>query len=267
VVISTTPRPTKIIRDLVAESVASPGSVVVTRGSTYENRANLAAAFFDTILRKYEGTRLGRQELHAELLGDTPGALWTRALCEGAYARTAPPFVRVLVSVDPSVAADGGGDECGIVVVGLDADGVGWVIADGSAHLSPEAWASRSCELAATHEAHGIVAEKNNGGSLVELTLRAAWKDPSRLPPKVTLVHAAVGKRARAEPVAALYEQGRVRHLPGLATLEDELCGWSATTGEASPNRLDALVHGLTALMLNAPAKPKRPVSYDHDTL
>jgi len=267
VVISTTPRPTKIIRELIAESEQSPGSVVVTRGSTYENRANLAAAFLDTILRKYEGTRLGRQELYAEVLGDTPGALWTRALCEAAYRRDAPRLVRVLVSVDPSVADDGGGDECGIVVVGLDEAGDGWVLADASGHMSPEAWASRACERVVTHEAHGIVAEKNNGGALVELTLRAAWKDPGCLPPKVTLVHASVGKRARAEPVAALYEQNRVHHLPGLTTLEDEMCGWSASSGEASPNRIDALVHGLTALMLGAPAKPRRPVSYDHDTL
>lgn len=259
VVVTTTPRPTKIIRELIKRD-----STRLSRGTTYDNADNLAPEFLTEVTAKYEGTRLGKQELGGDVLEDTPGALWTRALCEKAFARTAPQLVRILVSVDPSVADDGGGDECGILAVGLDGRGDGWVLADGSGNLSPEAWASKACGLVATHEADGIVAEKNNGGALVGLTLRAAWSDPTMLPPKVTLVHASQGKRARAEPVAALYEQGRVHHLPGLLTLEDEMCSWSAASGDASPNRIDALVHGLTALMLGAIPKKKRPVTYEH---
>ena len=230
--VTTTPRPVKVVRDLLADP-----SAVVTRGSTYDNAANLAPSFLAEIRRRYEGTRLGRQELYAELLTDTPGALWTRAMIEGAAARVAPELRRVVVAVDPSVAADGGGDECGIVVAGIDFEGVLWVLRDGSGHLSPSDWSRRAVALADQHEADAIVAEANQGGALVEQTLRAAG---ARV--RVRLVHAARGKRVRAEPVAALYEQSRVRHLPGLQRLEDELCTWASASGDPSPNRLDALV-------------------------
>ena len=230
--VTTTPRPVKVVRDLLADP-----STVVTRGSTYDNAANLASSFLAEIRRRYEGTRLGRQELYAELLTDTPGALWTRAMIERAAARVAPELRRVVVAVDPSVAADGGGDECGIVVAGIDFEGVLWVLRDGSGNLSPSDWSRRAVALADEHEADAIVAESNQGGALVEQTLRAAG---ARV--RVRLVHAARGKRVRAEPVAALYEQARVRHLPGLQRLEDELCTWASASGDPSPNRLDALV-------------------------
>jgi phage terminase large subunit-like protein len=242
------------VRDLLADP-----SAVVTRGSTYDNAANLAPSFLAEIRRRYEGTRLGRQELYAELLTDTPGALWTRAVVERAAARVAPELRRVVVAVDPSVAADGGGDECGIVVAGIDFEGVLWVLRDGSGHLSPSDWSRRAVALADEHEADAIVAESNQGGALVEQTLRAAG---ARV--RVRLVHAARGKRVRAEPVAALYEQGRVRHLPGLQRLEDELCTWASASGDPSPNRLDALVWACFELGgLAAPARVASETGYD----
>jgi phage terminase large subunit-like protein len=260
--VTTTPRPIKLVRELLADP-----STRVTRGSTYANAANLAPRFLAEVRRRYEGTRLGRQELHAELLEDTPGALWTRAMCEAAFARVAPDLRRVLVAVDPSVAADGGGDEAGIVVVAEGADGLFYVIADRSDHLSPDAWARRTIAAHDAHAADAIVAEANNGGELVRVTLRAAVAalraepvDPRRGPePAVRLVHASRGKRARAEPIAALYEQGRVRHVGALPRLEDELCAWASASGDPSPNRLDALVWGLSELALPPRVDSARP--------
>jgi len=232
VVATTTPRPTALVRSLVAAP-----STVVTRGRTADNARNLAPGVVEALAARYAGTRLGRQELDGEILDDTPGALWTRAMIEATSARVAPELRRVVVALDPSVAADGGGDECGIVVAGVDYDGRAWVLRDGSGNLSPSDWSRRAVALAEEHAADCIVAESNQGGALVEQTLRAAGART-----RVRLVHAARGKRARAEPVAALYEQGRVRHLPGLQRLEDEMCTWSSAAGDPSPNRLDALV-------------------------
>jgi len=232
VVATTTPRPTALVRALVAAP-----STVVTRGRTADNARNLAPGVVEALSARYAGTRLGRQELEGEILDDTPGALWTRAMIESTSARTAPELRRVVVALDPSVAADGGGDECGIVVAGVDYEGRAWVLRDGSGNLSPSDWSRRAVALAEEHGADCIVAESNQGGALVEQTLRAAGART-----RVRLVHAARGKRARAEPVAALYEQGRVKHLPGLQRLEDEMCTWSSAAGDPSPNRLDALV-------------------------
>ena len=232
VVVTTTPRPTPLVRALAA----SP-STVVTRGRTADNARNLAPGTVEALRARYEGTRLGRQELDGEILDDTPGALWTRAMIEAGQARNSPELRRVIVALDPSVAADGGGDECGIVVAGIDLDARVWVLRDASGNLSPSEWSRRAVALADEYEADAIVAEVNQGGALVEQTLRAAGART-----RVRSVHAARGKRARAEPVAALYEQGRVRHLPGLQRLEDELCTWASATGDPSPNRLDALV-------------------------
>lgn len=228
--ITTTPRPVGVIRELVADPTC-----VVVRGSTFDNASNLAPDFLAQLRKKYEGTRLGRQELFAEILDDTPGALWTRAMVGDPM--DAPELRRVVVAVDPSVAADGGGDECGIVVAGVDYEGALWVLRDGSGNMSPSTWAARAAALCDEHQADAIVAEANNGGALVETTLRAAG-----VRGRIKLVHAARGKRARAEPVSALYEQGRAHHVAGLARLEDELCTWSASSGDPSPNRLDALV-------------------------
>jgi phage terminase large subunit-like protein len=201
--------------------------------------------------------RLIRQWYGAEFLEDAEGALWTRALID---VREQPRELRrIVVALDPSVAADGGGDECGIVVAGVDYEGHLWALRDGSGRMSPSAWAARAVALYEEHQADAIVAEANNGGALVETTLRAFGATG-----RVKLVHAARGKRSRAEPVSALYEQGRAHHVPGLATLEDELCTWSASAGDPSPNRLDALVWAAFDLIDLAEApRVARESSYD----
>ena len=254
VVATTTPRPTALVRALMAAP-----STVVTRGRTADNARNLAPGVVEALSARYAGTRLGRQELDGEILDDTPGALWTRAMIDSGQARNSPELRRVVVALDPSVAADGGGDECGIVVAGIDFDGRAWVLRDGSGNLSPADWSRRAVALAEEHSADCIVAEANQGGALVEQTLRAAGART-----RVRLVHAARGKRARAEPVAALYEQGRVRHLPGLQRLEDEMCTWSSAAGDPSPNRLDALVWACFDLCgLASPARVASETGYD----
>lgn len=259
-VVTTTPRPIPLLKEILKDE-----RTITTKGSTYENEGNLAAAFKRKVLAKYEGTRLGRQELHAELLDDTPGALWTRALLDQHRVRVAPQLTRVVVALDPSVADDGGGDECGIVVAGTgwcSCRGTrelhGFVVDDLSDHLSPNEWAQRAVDAYKQREADLVVAETNNGGALVELAIRTV---DTRVAYRG--VHAARGKRVRAEPVAALYEQGRVHHVGSLPKLDDELTTWSATTGEASPNRLDALVWAMTDLMLEQSAEPSAPPRID----
>jgi predicted phage terminase large subunit-like protein len=246
-IVTTTPRPVRVIRELLADA-----NTVTVRGSTYENRANLAPAFFSQIITRYEGTRLGRQELYAELLDDVPGALWTRAMLEN---RAEPQKLyregvlshdlqRVVVAIDPAVSASETSDETGIVVAGLGNDKRGYVLADRSVRASPDAWARRAVTAYREFKADRIVAESNNGGEMVALTIRTV--DPN-VP--VTLVHASRGKRARAEPVAALYEQGRISHVEPFPDLEDQLCSYTPESGD-SPDRMDALVWALTDLML-----------------
>ena len=202
-VVTTTPRPAKLIRDLVRDPIC-----VVTRGSSYENRSNLAPAFFDQIIRKYEGTRLGRQELDAELLEDTPGALWSHGSIEASRLRLAPDMTRVVVAIDPAVTSGDEADETGIIVAGKDDNGHGYVLADLSGRYPPIEWARLAITAYRTHRADRIVAEVNNGGDMVGATLRMV--DPNVA---FTAVRASRGKVVRAEPVAALYQQGRVHHI------------------------------------------------------
>jgi len=248
VVVTTTPRPTKLIRTLIADP-----TTVVTRGSTYENRANLAPPFLDQIIRKYEGTRLGRQELEAELLDDVPGALWTRSIIEAARALTAPSLIRVVVAIDPAATSTADADETGIIVAGKDGQGQGWVLADASGRYQPTEWAKTAIAAYRAHRADRVVAEVNHGGEMVEATLRAI--DPNV---SFAAVRASRGKVTRAEPVSALYEQGRVHHLGTFPQLEDQMCGFvPAGHGDVerrsaghSPDRVDALVWALTNLLL-----------------
>lgn len=241
IAVATTPRPIAIVRELLKDT-----SVAVTRGNTYANRANLAPRFLERIKAQYEGTRLGRQEIEGEVLEDTPGALWTQGQIEALRVKAAPELVRVVVGVDP--AATSYGDEAGIIVAGVGVDGHGYVLGDASLQASPHGWGSAAVLAYHTHQADRLVAEVNNGGEMVELTIRTVDAAVS-----YKAVHASRGKRTRAEPVAALYEQKRVHHVGGLAKLEDEMCSWSAIEGEPSPNRMDALVWALTELMLDVP--------------
>lgn len=239
--ITTTPRPIKLLKELVKRD-----DTVVVRGSTYDNRENLAPTFFSQIVTRYEGTRLGRQELNAELLEDTEGALWSYSLIEKARlpADHRPELRRIVVAIDPAVSVSETSDETGIVVAGVGVDGKGYVLEDCSGKYSPTEWARRAIDAYNRHHADRVVAEANQGGAMVENTLRVLDKN---LP--IKLVHASKGKVTRAEPISALYEQGRVHHVGAFDQLEDQLC--SFTPGSSgSPDRLDALVWALTALIL-----------------
>lgn len=246
-VVTGTPKPVKLIRELLALP-----TTVVTRGSTYDNAANLAPAFLDTIVRKYEGTRLGRQELNAELLDDNPDALWKRDEMIEQYRKAkAPDLLRIVTAIDPSATTTG--DEAGIITAGVGMcackgtpEKHAFVLHDASVQGSPKTWAAAG--VAAYHllKADRLVAETNNGGEMVELTIRTL---PDAANVSYKAVHASRGKHTRAEPIAALYEQGKVHHVGTFAALEDELCSWQQ--GDPSPNRLDALVWALTDLMLS----------------
>ena len=245
--ITTTPKPIKLIKDILAD----PHTVTV-KGSTFDNRANLAPAFFDKIIGKYEGTNLGRQELYADILDDIEGALWTREMLEQTRLRfddPLPPFRRVVVGCDPTVKKlpDKNSDECGIVVGALGLDNRGYILSDKSLKATPFKWASEVVKAYKIHNADRIVAEINNGGALVEATIRIV---PDGQNVSYKAVHAAKGKIARAEPIAALYEQNKVSHIGQFAVLEDEMCTYEAKPGQESPNRLDALVWVLTELMI-----------------
>ena len=245
-VVTTTPRPVKALKRLMADA----GTVTV-RAATSANAAFLAPEFLAAIRRRYADTRLGRQELEAELLEDNPAALWHRDLIDRARMAAAPPLRRIVVAVDPPASSSPDADECGIVVAGRSDDDRAYVLADRSAGgLSPASWARRVADAFHAHKADRVVAEANQGGEMVEAVLRQV--DPS-LP--VRLVHATRGKAVRAEPVAALYEQGRVSHVGLHARLEDQLCEFdpSMSRTSGSPDRLDALVWALTALMLAGP--------------
>jgi phage terminase large subunit-like protein len=243
-VVTTTPRPTRLIRALLADP-----KVVMTRGATAENRANLAPAFLDQIVKRYQGTRLGRQELDAELLDDMPGGLWQRGIIEATRTVTVPKFSRVVVAIDPAVSTSEHADETGIIAAGRDANGHGYVLADASGRYAPAEWARVAIAAYGARHADRIVAEINNGGDMVEATLRMI--DPN-VP--FSAVRAARGKVARAEPVAALYEQGRIHHIGAFPQLEDQMCSFTSDFDRKaagySPDRVDALVWALTELLV-----------------
>jgi phage terminase large subunit-like protein len=246
-IITTTPRPKKLIRSLIARDGID---VALVRGSTFENEQNLAPGFLDAIRRRYENTRLGRQELAGELLLDIQGSLWPRDLIDRANGNwRLPDMKRVVVAIDPSVTKgeEDGGDNIGIVVVGLGADDFGYVLADKTCKLSPDGWGRVAVDAYRTWKADRIVAERNFGGAMVEHVIKTvdanvAFKE----------VVASRGKVQRAEPISALYEQGRVRHVGSFVELEDEMAAMTGDgyAGSGSPDRVDALVWGLSELMI-----------------
>lgn len=255
--VTTTPKNVGVLKAILANP-----STVVTRATTAANRANLAQSFLDEVRARYAGTRTGRQELDGELLEDAEGAFWTLAMLETARCETAPKLDRIVVAVDPPVTGHGKSDACGIVVAGVRMGGNpgewrAYVLEDASVSAaSPLEWAARAVEARERHGADRIVAEVNQGGDLVEAVIRQV--DP--LAP-YRKVHASRGKAVRAEPVAALYEQGRVKHLRGLAALEDQMCRMTARgfEGAGSPDRVDALVWALHDLMIDPAAQWRRP--------
>jgi len=251
-VITTTPRPLPLLAEIMRRADA-----VLTRGSTYENRSNLAPGFFDAIIARYEGTRLGRQELLAEWLEDLPGALWQRARIDALRRQEAPALKRIVVAVDPAVSSAEDADETGIVVAGLGQDGHGYVLEDASLKGTPDAWGRAAVDAYYRWRADRIVGEVNNGGEMIEHVIRTidaaiAYK----------AVRASRGKAARAEPIAALDEQGRIHHVGSFPALEDQMCQFTADFDAAragfSPDRVDARVWALSELMLGPGAGEPR---------
>ena len=240
-VITTTPQPKPLLKRLIALPTTH-----VTRGHTNENRSNLSEAFITTTIARYEGTRLGRQELGGELLEDVEGALWKREWIDTHRVVTVPKFKRVVVAIDPSVQGEGTGDACGIVVAAIGFDGDGYVLEDRTLHGSPLEWANEAIAAYSVHKADALIAEANNGGALVQVNI-------GRIPgaPPVKLVHASRGKQTRAEPIANLDQQGRIHHVGVLLELEDEMFSWVPGEG-ASPNRIDARVWALSELQISA---------------
>jgi phage terminase large subunit-like protein len=238
--IATTPRPIPLLRELIK----SPNTIT-TRATTFANRSNLAPTFFEHIIKKYEGTRLGRQELLGDILEEAEGALWTRQMVEQARDGRTSSFVRVVVAIDPAVSATASSSLTGIVVAARGHDQRGYVLADLSGRYSPDSWARVAVGAYHEYKADRIVAEGNQGGDLVRSTLMTVNQNVP-----ISIVHASRSKQARAEPVAALYEQRRITHLAAFPELDDQLCTWEPLSGDPSPDRLDALVWALSELML-----------------
>jgi phage terminase large subunit-like protein len=238
VIITTTPKPIKIIREIVTDSMTH-----ITVGSTYENKSNLAKTFFDRVIKKYEGTRLGEQELHAKILDDNPNALWDHKSIDETRVIKAPDLVRIAVAIDPAVTSNATSAETGIIVGGIDEHGHGFVLDDLTLIAKAEIWAAEAVKGYHRRDGDIIIGEVNNGGDLIEAMIRIVDPNVNYKP-----VRATKGKFTRAEPVAALYEKGRIHHVGMFADLEEQLCEW--VPGEKSPDRLDALVWLFTELLV-----------------
>jgi predicted phage terminase large subunit-like protein len=241
--VTTTPRPIALLKELLKRP-----DVAVTRGNTFENEANLAPPFLAAIRARYEGTRIGRQEIEAEVLADTPGALWCHEWLDRDRVKEAPADLqRIVVAIDPAVSNKEGSDETGIVVAARAADKSLYVLEDLSGRYQPHEWARKAVGAFHRHRADIVVAEVNNGGEMVKEVIR-------NVDPRVSVksVHASRGKVTRAEPVATLYEQRRVHHVRAFATLEDQLCNFTSDFDRSragySPDRVDALVWALSEL-------------------
>ena len=260
IVVTTTPKPTKLVRRLMKDK-----NTFVTGGSTFDNAANLAGTYLEAVKAQYEGTRLGRQELYAEVLEEAEGALWTTEMLENAEikAENVPTLNRIVVAIDPAVTANKESDMTGIVVAGLDVNGIAYVLGDYTEKLSPQGWAAKAISLYHKYNADRIVAEKNQGGDMVRTTLHG---EDETVP--VKLVHASRGKYARAEPISALYERGLVKHVSNpedganLNELETQMRTWEPLGSIGSPDRLDACVWALTDLSLKGIQKPQLTLAY-----
>ncbi|MBX9621671.1 MAG: terminase family protein [Alphaproteobacteria bacterium] len=248
VIITTTPRPTPLLKKLIKNP-----DTIITRGTTFENAANLAEPFLSYMKQNYENTRLGRQELYAELLEENEGALWTHKMIERAREAYLPqPLKRLIIAIDPAVTSKAHSDETGIIAAGITQNGIGVILEDLSIKGTPSQWIQRVIKAYKRLKADRIVAEVNMGGELVEQLLRTF--DPSL---SYKSLHATRGKMMRAEPIAALYEQGKIWHAAIFPELEEQLCHYSPGSSIKSPDRLDALVWALSELMLTTSSKFK----------
>jgi len=258
VCVTTTPKPTKLVRTLLKSD-----RVHITRGSTFDNAANLAETYLTAVKNQYEGTRLGQQELYAQVLEEAEGALWTTDLIDGCQIAKAdlPPLNRVVVALDPAVTANKESDMTGICVAGVDVNGHGYILGDYTFRGTPSQWANKAIELYHEFQADRIVAEVNQGGLMVKQTIHG---EDDTIPYKA--VRASRGKYARAEPISALYERGLVHHVRdaegSLAELETQMRTLEPLGAIGSPDRLDAMVWALTDLMLNGQAKPQLQLVY-----
>ena len=260
IVVTTTPKPTKLVRKILKDS-----KTVVTVGSTFDNSHNLAKTYLEAVKNQYEGTRLGRQELYAEILEESEGSLWTTDMLEKAEIKeeSLPFLTRIVVSIDPAITSNAESDMTGIVVAGIDVNGVCYVLGDYTERLSPQGWASKAISLYHQYKADRIVAEKNQGGDMVRRTLEV---EDETVP--IKLVHASRGKYARAEPVSALYERNLVKHVSNpsdgfnLNELETQMRTWEPLGSIGSPDRLDALVWAITDLALHGYSKPTLALVY-----
>lgn len=248
--ITTTPRPTKALRAILADKLT-----IITGGPSADNKANVAPTAYRELVKRYGGTRLGRQELNAEILEDVLGALWTRAGIDELRVAQAPDLRRVVVAIDPAGSSGEDADETGIIVAAKGVDGHGYVLEDLSGRMTPDAWGRAAVNAYRRHKADRIVAEYNFGAEMVGHVVRT-------VEPNVAFkaVHAHHGKVARAEPVAALDEQGRVHHVGSFPRLEDQMCAFTTDfdpkTAGYSPDRVDAMVWALTELMLGGAGEP-----------
>ncbi len=241
-IVTTTPRPTKLIKELINRK-----DVIVQRGSTFDNKENLAPTFLKAIENKYKGTRLGRQELYAEILDDNPGALWSRDLIEETRISSYPNLSRIVVAIDPATTSNEESDETGIIVAGIAQINEimhGYVLEDVSMKGTPDQWAKKAVQMYTHWNADRIIGEANNGGDMIEALIRTVDSNVS-----YKKVHASRGKQTRAEPISALYEQKRVHHVGMFPELEDQLCEWDPLISKDSPDRLDANVWAFTELM------------------
>lgn len=257
VMVTTTPKPTRLMRFLLKHPKAT-----LSTGSTFDNADNLASTYIQAVRDAYEGTRLGRQELYAEILEEAEGALWTTELLDSCVIdkKDLPEhFARIVVSVDPAVTSNEESDMTGIVVAGVDFNGTAYVLEDATERLSPQGWAKKAVELYNKYGADRIVAERNQGGEMVRHTLHT---EDETVP--VRLVHASRGKYARAEPVSALYERGKVKHVKGLDELETQMRTWEPLGSIGSPDRLDAMVWAITDLVLKGVVQPEMNLVYQN---
>jgi len=260
IMVTTTPKPTKLVRQILKD-----GNTHVTTGSTFDNSANLAKTYLKAVKDQYEGTRLGRQELYAEVLEEAEGALWTTEMLDKASVKheDVPHLNRIVVALDPAVTSNAESDMTGIVVAGVDVNGVAYVLGDYTDRLSPQGWASKAIQLYHQYQADRIVAEVNQGGDMVKQTLHG---EDETVPYKA--VRASRGKFARAEPISALYERGIVKHVANppdgasLNELETQMRTWEPLGSIGSPDRLDALVWAITDLSLNGYSKPQLTLAY-----
>ncbi|MFV0473507.1 MAG: DNA-packaging protein [Pikeienuella sp.] len=246
-VVTTTPRANPVLEALMEDE----GTAIVS-APTRENRANLAGSFLAKVTREYGGTARGREELDGEMVLDRPGALWSRALIEAARVKEAPELSRIVVAVDPPASTGENADECGVIVAGLAGE-TAYVLADRSSQGdTPHQWAARAVAACEEFEADRVVFEINQGGAMVEAVVRS-------VAPRISFtgVRASRGKAARAEPISALYEQGRVKHVGGFPALEDQMRAFGTLGAGRSPDRVDALVWAIWSLI--PPAKSGEP--------